>query len=445
MPTVSEETHGRWEVRLSTLGGRVLNSHGRPLTAYPPGRQSKLRMAVDVFDPLAHTAHVLHQLGIQTSFWDGSTPILHPLVVGEGIPLTSALWESIRQATHQGIPVLVLAQPPGWTGGPNLAVDHQVITTSFPRALHHGVFAGMADGGLSWWRGAHEVVAEGLLPKPRSAHALVIADGGQALGGATLLCWQDSLGPVWFCQYPVVARSAEEPMAAMLLDNLMTALSRPPAQREITCWGPIAAHAVQAVGLVPSTDLSIPSSPDGVLLIDFTDSEATEAMADHIDALQQWVRGGGQLWIHGADVHTSPLVSRITGWGPYLVDVPDDLQHSALNTNRTRISDGLSNVDLDWTEDAGMPPLVTKAWKGLPKSAVLVETAAVDWRNYGAKPEQIKTASTLKSQGWPPAAVLWQRQLDHGLVLIDQLHWETSGSLGLTILARIAASLRQKP
>lgn len=442
LPRVPATQQGTWQVRLETPRGALLSQIERPLRLHPPVHSIVSATRLTIYDPGGKTRVALRRLGYSTVAWDGSSDVRDPLVVGEGTPLDGTLWTAIARQAERGISTLVLAQPPGWSGGPGLTVTHQPVTRTFVRAPHNPVVAGLTSRDTSWWRGASNTVAEGLIAKPQTVGAHIITDGGQALGGAALLKWSLPPGAVWFCQYPLIQRVHEEPMASNLLARLLQALAIPSHQRPVVLWGTQPEAVLRAIGAAPLLTTTVPADPDAVLLIDLSDAQVTALAEARTGPLKAWVRSGGRLWIHGASARSVPWIQALSGWGGRLIEVPAHLRRGALNPHRSRFTDGLSNVDLDWTDARTGPDLLQTAWRKIPQSAILLETTRLDWRDYGGRPEQIKTASTMKSGGWPSAAVAWRRPLGRGIIVVQQLNWDAEGAPSRSVLARLIAIIR---
>lgn len=442
LPHAQSKQTGTWAVRLETREGAPLTVAKRPLSLYPSSPSAAPASVLTIYDPVGKTRQALQRIGYRTVPWDGSANAPGPLVVGEGTLLDATLWNAVSALVQQGISTLVLAQNPGWSGGPGLHVDKQAVTRTFVRSPHDAAVAGLASPDVSWWRGRGNTVAHGLLTKPETTNAFIITDGGQALGGVALLRWPFPPGAVWFCQYPLIQRFDQEPLATHILSRVIQALTIPVHQRPIVLWGTRLEIALKAVGASPSSSEAVPSDSATVLLIDFGDAKAAALAEANTRKLKAWVRAGGRLWIHQPSDRSVRWIHAISGWGGRLVPVPDRLRHGTLNPHRSRLTDGLSNVDLDWTASLNGPELLRSAWRNIPKSAVLLETTSLDWHDYGGRPEQIKTASTIKSGGWPGAAAAWQRPLGQGVIVVEQLQWDAKDAPNRAILARLAQAIR---
>lgn len=437
LPDLKKPTKGTWDVALAGPNGRILSRAQRSLTVYPPLLPTPRRVAV--VDPSGRTVRALSQIGIATEPFDGSaTP--YPIVVGEDTPLTTSLWNTLQSLP--GSRIVILAQSPGWSGGPGLSVDQTPLTRTFVRSPHHPMLRGWPDKDLSWWQGPGETVVQGLIKKPESGAFLILADGGASLGGTSLVQWVSGSTTVWFCQYPVITRLTEEPMAGKLLQAMLRAADAPPRLRPLAYWGPRLDPVLLKAGINATAVSGLPTA-NAVLLIDLADAAVRAQTIEAARALRTWVRQGGRLWLRAASkIAADLIIRRLTGWGAEAVDVPSGLTQGALNLKRSALTDGISNADLDWTTPPGQPPLIQSAWRGIPESARLIGTVLVNWQEY-AKPEQVKTASVLMSSGWPEAAAVWRRGLGAGDIIVDALEWASEGSVPAQLLARMAASFTQ--
>lgn len=429
-PDVDRPTAGTLTTELKHQGHTV-DHREQPLTLFP--RLKPQAQAVYVAARDQDTLDFLSALGIRASLWDGSD-LGQTLVVPEGAAPNPAAWSRILSAVQGGARVVVLAQPPGWSGS-GMVVGRKAVSRTFVQAPGHPLIEGWHDNDLSWWRGPGEAVAQGLLTIPRDSAALVLTDGGASLAGAGLLQWSRGDGTAWFCQYPVVALRRSEPLAERLLRRLVTNAAKAPRVRPLAVWG---SSIGNFLGIPATTDIPDPSH---LLIVDAADPIVRERIRHRVAALRTWVRDGGRLWIHGGSSDPA-LVQSLTGFGAHPVPVAKRLQFGALKQQDSRLTHGLSNAVLDWTDPPGALPLATSGWQGVPKTAWLITAAQVDWSQY-RKPEQIKMASVLMSQSQETTVLLWMRHLGEGDMVIDELEWNQAGALAGTLAARMAAALTQ--
>jgi hypothetical protein len=431
LPAVPNPTEGTWEIVLADEGGSILDQSRRPLILFP--RLKPIHGVVQVVTPALETVRALRQQGLTVVPWDGSS-VDSPIVVGENQLPNAVLWNTLVLAAVHGAHILVLSQPFRWSNTAGFSVDRQAVTRTFVQAPHNPVLSGLTDDDLSWWAGPGETVVPGLLNFPESAQVFILANGGQNMAAASLIRWipASGAGPIWFCQYPIVARIAQEPLAQRLLARLLPAVAQPVTQRVLAVWG----TALSAWFGTTSVDV-IPGSSQ-LLLVDLTDPTVQSRVANTIPALREWVAQGGRLWIHSGS-NTPALVQALTGQALPIVPVPSRLGQGAINLYRSALTDGISNAALDWSTPSGEPLLVTHAWRNVPPSAQLITTVAVDWEDYH-KPEQIKTASVLMSAGWPAAAVMWAVQYQRGSIVIDGLQWNNTSALASALRSRLLAA-----
>ena len=430
-PSVRRPTVGAFETRLAQADGTLIETRHRPLTFYPRLKPERSRVAV--LDPLGKTRQALTQKGYDVQAWDGQS-IRDPIIIAEGMAPGFQLWSALESAVGRGGRVLALAQPGGWAPANGLIVGHTPVTTTFIEAPHNRAVKGVNDSDLSWWRGSGDVVAEGLLDVPPTPAFKILANGGETLSGASLVTWTLGRGQAWFCQYPLIARLFLEPMAERLLDSLIQAAQTTEAPLALQYWG---SRLSPYIGKASTTQ--VPISSDQVLLVDMKDPQVREQLKSEWQAVSLWVHRGGRLWLHdGAE--DSGLVRQLTGWPLKSVILPAGHERGGLNTRLSFLTDGVSPTLLDWTYPKGEPPLAREAWTGVPKTHRLILSSPVDWQEYD-KPEQIKTASVLVSVDDEPKALVFERSLGLGVIIVDELQWDQNALKAHALRARLESAI----
>lgn len=430
LPAISQPIPGTWQTTLTSSQGTVLDLRQRPLTLYP--RLNPTHGTLAVIDPGQHTTRALQQRGYTVKAWDGRN-VTHTIVVGEHVAPTPSLWSTIRAALAKGGRVLVLAQPPDWSAAPGISVNRTTVTRTFNQAPYDPLVKGLTDQDLSWWQSPDDIVAQGLLTIPADASFHMIADGGELLSGASLVAWTVGQGQAWFCQYPVISQLFREPLAEHLLDRLVQASSTVPTHRTLTYWG----SAFSPFFSGPAST-SIPTD-SSLLLADVSDPAIVTALNQNLQALRRWVKRGGRLWLSHAGQAES-LVRQLTGWNVNAQVMNSTHQRGGLNTHHSPLTDGISNALLDWTYPKGLAPLAQRGWTQMPAKNRLIAVTPVDWSEYN-KPEQIKTASVLKSTQAHNIALLWQRPWGRGQIIVDELNWNTDVGKAPGLRARLLAAL----
>lgn len=428
MPQVEQVTPGDLTITVNTADGEVVDRRQRPLTVYPRIASSHASLAV--IDPVGRTSRVLQNQGYRPTAWNGEA-LEVPIVVAEGLAPQSGTWSQILRAASRGAKVIVLAQPPGWAAADPLRVGHTAMTRTFVQAPQQPLLDGWDSDALSWWHEPGEIAAHGLLHVPADPHYLALADGDQGLTGASLVEQIVGAGRIWFCQYPVIAQIDQTPAAERLLDRLVvqaqTAL-KPPLT--LYYWG----SALRPYfGGAPS-DGTIPIGV-GLLVLDLSEARVAQMAFQKATALRLWNAHGGRLWIRGGAA-AAPTVSALTGVRVKSVDLPDGHRHGGLLTSHRRFTPGINNAVLDWTDPVGQPPLALHGWESVPGPGRLIVSTAVDWSLY-RRPEQIKTASVLKSARSTNTALFWH----HQTIFVDELLWNQPGAKSEDLRARLWAAL----
>jgi hypothetical protein len=471
VPAVRRITAGTLTVR-ATAGNGPQHANAAPhentppyqntvaVTVYPQSarqRQSAAPLSAVVVETGGSTATsgALTALGItNTSVTDLSAlpPDGQVLVLGEGaiVNATSDQVTALTSWVRGGGQVLSLAQAslplqlpwPVLSTGTSQTIAHVV-------APHHPVLGGIGADDLRWWNTDDELVISAALVKPRYGSLTSLADVGPGLAGSALAEAPFGSGTYLFCQFPVIAAAADEPVAAILLRNLVDYLAtRKAAPRAslgvVSAPGSpvlatLAASAVSATTLTEITSGTLDGL--GTLLIDATDTGGTAAVAAAAGDVTAWTNAGGTLWINGLTADALATLSGVLPSGVTLTALDQAHQLGAVTTGRSAIVDGLNNADLDWTGSS--VPLVTSTVSG-PGGVSAADSRGVDWTAFEAGAEQNKYQAARESaRGFTPASVLWTAPSGSGRIVIDQLNWPSALPLPsqTTLAAGIAAGL----
>jgi beta-galactosidase len=468
VPSVKKTASGTLTV--SVLDGRsVLYSNTVPLTVYPSSaaqRTTSAALSALVVEASGSTASsdALTALGVTTtSATDLSTlPTASSgqiLVLGEGatVNATSDQVTALTSFVQGGGEVLSLAQSslpellpwPVLSAGSSQTIAHVV-------APHHPVLDGIGADDLRWWNTDDELVVSNALIKPGYGSLTSIADVGPGLATSALAEAPYGSGTYLFCQFPVIAASADEPIAAVLLRNMVDYL----ATRKATPRGSLGVVSpsgsplvttlnASAVGFTAVTTVSA-STLTGLdaLLVDASAANAAgiAAVAAAASDVTAWVTAGGTLWVNGLTTDSLSSLSGVLPAGVTLTALDAAHQLGAVTTGASAIVDGLNNADLDWPGSA--VPLVTATVSGVSSGASggvsAVDSRGVDWTAFAAGAEQNKYQVAQESAlGFTPASVLWAAPSGSGQVVIDMLSWQAAIPLPnqTTLAAGIAAGL----
>jgi hypothetical protein len=454
VPAVKRETSGTLTVSVLD-GSSVLYESTVPLRVYPPSaatRTTSAAVSAVVVETGGSTAtsDALTALGVTTTSVTDLSALptgRQILVIGEGATVnpTSAQVTALNAFVQGGGIVLSLAQPalpqllpwPVLPGGSPQTIAH----VAAPR---HPVLDGIGTDDLRWWNTSDELVVSSAMVKPGYGSFTSIADAGPGLATSALAEAAYGSGTYLFCQFPVIAAAADEPIAAVLLRNMVDYL----ATREAAARGSLGAVSQSgspllatltdsAVGFTTLTTVPADTlSGLDALLIDASaaNSAGIAAVAAAAADVSAWVTSGGTLWVNGLTTDSLSALSGVLPSGVTLTALDSAHQLGAVTTGKSAIMDGLNNADLDWSGSA--VPLVTATVSG-PGGVSAADSRAVDWTAFEAGAEQNKYQVAQESTlGFTPASVLWAAPSGKGRVVIDMLSWPTAIPLpGQTTLA----------
>jgi beta-galactosidase len=454
VPVVRRITTGHLTVAV-TAGRTAEYSYPAPITVYPASvrkRTTTAALSAAVLDAAGSTAtrDALATLGVTVRPITDLSALptgQEVLVLGEGATVTATAEQvtALTRFVHDGGRVLVLAQ----RALPQL-LPWPVVVSGSPQTIahvvapHHPVLSGIGADDLRWWHTDGELVVRSALVKPRFGAFTSLADVGPGLASSALAEAPYGSGTYLFCQFPVVSASADEPVAALLLRNLVDHLAgRPSVPRArlgvLTADGSAVATALAAASVDSAAVATAALSGVDVLLVDAASDVTSVATASA--EVNAWVRAGGTLWVHGLTADTLGSLAAVLPAGVALAALDPAHQLGAVTTGRSALVDGLNNADLDWP---GSPtPLVTTTVVGGGGTSA-VDSRGVDWTAFARGAEQNKYQVAAESAGgFRPASVLWERPVGAGRVVIDLLRWATMTPLPAqtAIAAAVAAGL----
>jgi beta-galactosidase len=446
LPTVSKTATGTLTVKLSGKGAKSYE-YDAPLAVYPKSigtRTTSAPLSAAVLEASGSTAtgDALTALGVSVTTISDLTTLPSGgqlLVLGEGAnpqPTSDELTALIAFVKGGGR-VLSFAQKEL----PQL-LPWPVIVSAAPQTIahvgapHHPVLAGVGADDLRWWNTTAEQVTQNAVVKPRYGGFVSLVDVGPGLATSALAEAKYGTGSALLCQLPLVSAAAAEPIAALLLRNLVDYLAagQAAAGTQIGVVSPsgspvtttLAAAAVDTAA-VTSVDASTLSGLS-VLLLDASDSGSVSAVA-------------GAASVNGLTSAALGTLGGVLPTGLTLTALDTAHQLGAVTTGDSAIVDGLNNADLDWP--SAPKPLVTATVAGRGGTSA-AESRGVDWTAFIQGAEQNKYQVAAESaDGFVPASVLWTAKVGSGSVLIDQLLWGTATPLPpqTTLAAGIAAGL----
>jgi len=281
------------------------------------------------------------------------------LVLGEGaVTADFANWApGLESFVEAGGRLVCMAQTtmPRWLPLPVALCGKNASPTEtsvFVRAAPHPVTRGFDLESLRFWRDDHVVVRRSLL-KPKKGNAIPIADSNLDLVHSPLLELPHGKGVYLLCQALAVEAFEREPMAPVLLANLLEYADTRPQSK----WVKTAVMADRDSPLVRALrdDLKADFAciePTGVL-------PATHALIV-IDA-QALVNCNPDRLRHRVDMGATVLVQAVCpdARGALASLLEEDVQVTKAETRPVRfVADqpetvGLSNFDLDWKDKSG--------------------------------------------------------------------------------------------
>lgn len=460
VPDVTRTSAGSLTVKLTGKGATTYE-HEAPFTVYPKSvaaRTNTAPLSAAVLEPSGShaTADALSALGVSVTVISDLTALPtgdRLLVLGEGANAQASADEqaALVAFVKEGGRVLSFAQQsvpqllpwPVIVSGSQQTIAHVV-------APHHPVLAGIAADDLRWWNTPNEQVTQYALVKPRYGAFVSLADVGPGLAASALAEAHYGTGNAVLCQFPVIAALADEPIAAMLLRNLVDYLAADTdrtAGAQVGVLSP-AGSAVSVTLAAAAVDTSAVTTVDasaldgiGILLLDASDGASVNALASSASAVGAWVEAGGTLWINGLTSSALGTLGAVLPSGLALTALDAAHRLGAVTTGGSAITDGLSNADLDWVSSAD--PLVTATVAGRGGTSA-AESRGVDWTSFTKGSEQNKyQRAAISADGFVPASVLWEQASGSGRVVIDQLLWAGATPLPprTTLAAGIAAGL----
>jgi hypothetical protein len=454
VPAVRAITAGTLTVRVGDY------EHQAPVSVYPRSvarRTTSAPLSALVYQngASASTADALAALGVSvTTITDlsGLPAGGQVLVLGEGATASPSADQvtALLAFVKGGGQVLILAQESMPQVLPwKVLLDSTAQTITHVAAPSHQVLNGIGADDLRWWNTASEqVVRQGMI-KPRYGSLTSIADVGAGLASSALAEAPYGSGTYLLCQFPVISAAGDEPIAAILLRNLVDYLATRSAAPRRTL-GVVSAPGSDLTGTL--TDAAVAYSPLttvtadtltglDVLLLDASASAAIAAVTAGAADLNAWVTAGGTLWVNGLTSGSLDSLSGVLPSGTTLASLDTGHQLGAVTTGASALLDGLNNADLDWSGAAS--PLVTDT-VSVPGGTSAADSRGVDWTQLINGVEQTMYQNVLESElGFTPASVFVAASSGSGQIVIDMLNWPTSLPLPdqTALAAGVAAGL----
>jgi hypothetical protein len=316
-PDVRARTALAFETRL-LAGGKVLAEGRTDVSLLPRGRLEALAGTLD------GRRIGLVTVGEAARDWAAALPVVFiPLPSGPAVgqfegdmilmvaterpsPL-SDLVGALRRRLEEGLRLVCIgdagavAPLTDWEGADGAAlVQARVLAPS------HASLSGLLPGDLARW-GADGAVASGPLVWPETGNTLTVLDAGPGHPpGALMAELRRGKGRLLFCGLAVVQKLADEPVAELVLANLIGwgLQETAPLARCIGCIGPDSGAAAALADL--GVDFAAgPMGPDDVLIAD-----GSLMGEDQSDLLARVLREGGTILLSGLDAEGLGTLNR---------------------------------------------------------------------------------------------------------------------------------------
>ena len=371
---------------------------------------------VAIFDPKGETTELLGKLGFRGQPVDAHRDLsgFDVLFIGKAAPTLDGAVPDIARV-RDGLKVVIFEQTAEVLEKRfGFRVAEYGLRQVFQRVPDHFLLAGITPEHLLDWRGEATTlaprlkyqlrprygptvqwcdipvtrlwrcgnrgnVASVLIEKPTRGDFLPILDGGFSLQYSPLIEYREGKGMILFCQMDVTGRSESEPVAELLVQNLLQYVLtwEPTPQRKVVYVGDAAGKAhLQSAGIPVDSYDGGKLSPDQILVVS---NNGSERVRGRTQVIADWLRLGGNLLAIGLDAteanellpfkvtmkrteHISaffdtPADSLLAGIGPADVHNRDPREFPLIAAGATIVGDGA----LAHAEDADvvfcqMPP-----------------------------------------------------------------------------------------
>ena len=365
MPAVAERTEAAWQVTVAN-GDQQVDQRDKTYWVFPRRKLSVPQgIRIALFETADHTLRqALSEAGVDVlrvadlgQLPDADVLLIGPHALDDVKPETGTpsvgdrlgARQQIAAFVHKGGNVIALEQDSYECGLlPGRLVDRGA-TITFPRAKDDALFAGLIEDDFRFWRGDH-VVARKTLFKPRQGRfrALVDSGGPEGLVYVPLLEVLDGSGRYLLSQMAIGEKLATEPVAQVLLENLLRyAVSQKtsPAKLALVQDARPLGEKLDAVGAV-YTDLSgkLADSDLGSFGVLVAEAEAPEVTAN-LARLREFAAAGGRILLQGA---TPDALGRLASLFPEPIMARRNSAAPICLSEWDSVINGLSNQPLHW-------------------------------------------------------------------------------------------------
>lgn len=314
LPRVTERTPGGYTLRV-TVGNETVFQDAHPLFIFPrPGKIAADKVQTRLFDPRRTTLRAFEGVptvsGLSEVGRDVEVLVIgadalsdeaqeRPVIgrgAGRGAPLSD--WVA---AGGRAIVLEQSAYPPDLVP---VELSSHASTMTFPQIPPHPLLRDIEPGDLKYWRGDNTVTAaEPVRPTRAGCSPVVVSGSRQGIAHAPLMVVPYGNGAYILCQLKVVSKYGDDPIAGILLRNLIDFASDYPTDRGETalyCKIPSVAQKLDQLRLeaedVADRLNALDLAPYGLLIYAAPTADPLVAVRNRLDA---WVKQGGRLLIHG--------------------------------------------------------------------------------------------------------------------------------------------------
>ncbi len=212
--------------------------------------------------------------------------------------------DALADWVARGGRAVVLEQPSWPRGLVPVQLGSHSSTMTFPQAPNHPLLRDVRAEDLKYWRGDHLVTdAEPLRPASGAGLSVVVSGSGTGIAQAPLLVMPHGDGAYLVCQLKVVSKADREPIARVLLRNLVdyaAAYPAPPKGTALYCDLPATRKKLDDLGaqLLDVTDRFADLDLGRYSLLIYASASADPLVA-RLGQLIPWVEGGGNVLLHG--------------------------------------------------------------------------------------------------------------------------------------------------
>ncbi len=350
IPAVETRTPLTFRLKLQEPGTTNRFEDERQFIAFPK-EQTPVKTAARfaIYDPEKKSTHMLTTFGVNFTTVPNLADISHEkfdvLILGKGglpmvvevpglepNPKDQAALKRLRQIeafTAAGGRVIVLEQEnfsPSLLSMNLKAKDLVPATMTFSIAQNHPILKDLQAEDLKFWRGDH-VVSSKPLVKPDYGNLTILIESGTGQGLiVTPLCEvKKGKGTIVFCQMDVTQKCGKEPVAGILMHNILTyaagyskkalgqaGLMAKAGASPVSFLRDIHAEIKDLKGTLSKTALASYSC----LIVDAADPANLTEIQKNIEPVKKYLTDGGRLLVHNLKPDGEGIIESLTGVKP---------------------------------------------------------------------------------------------------------------------------------